>query len=101
MLVKTEAKEVLRSSALSALLVTSFPALFSNGPMSSLCFCLPLMYLKTSLAYTPVSDWQDSGEDHLGTRPFHLCPQGSEVLLDLAQVLFYRVMVLTWRRSRG
>lgn len=32
-----------------------------------------------------IPDWQHKGEDHLGPWPFHLDPQGSEVLLNLAQ----------------
>ena len=46
----------------------------------------------STAAHTPISDWQDRGEDHLGTCPLHLCPRGSEVLLDLAQVLLYLVI---------
>jgi len=48
MAVRTETKKVLTTSALPALLETSFPALFSNGPLSSLCFCLLLTDLKNS-----------------------------------------------------
>ncbi|XP_076217596.1 uncharacterized protein LOC143172258 [Aptenodytes patagonicus] len=36
-------------------------------------------------ARTPIPDLQDRGGDHL-------CPQGSEVLLDLAQAMLYRVI---------
>lgn len=32
------------------------------------------------------------GEFYLGICPLHLCPQGSEVLLDLAQVMLYCVI---------
>lgn len=43
-------------------------------------------------ACTPISDWQDREEDHLGICPFHLHLQASEVLLDLAKALLYHVI---------
>lgn len=53
----------------------------------------PGIVLHDALIYacTPIADWEDR-EDHLGTCPFHLDSQGSEFLLDLAQVLLYHVI---------
>lgn len=42
-------------------------------------------------ACTLISNWQDK-VDQLGFCPLHSCPQGSQVPLDLAQVLPYHVI---------
>lgn len=51
-------------------------------------------------ACTPIPDWQER-EDHLDTHSFHLGPQRSEVLLDLAQVLLYHVTVARMEKKQG
>ncbi|KAK4815963.1 hypothetical protein QYF61_010457 [Mycteria americana] len=40
----------------------------------------------------PAHSSSDRVEDYLGICPFHLCPQDSEVLLDLAWVMLYFVI---------
>lgn len=58
MLVKAEAKKVLTTFAVSALLATSFPALFGNGPVFSLWFCLLFTYLKNPfLSFSSHHSW--------------------------------------------
>lgn len=52
-LVKTEAKKVWRALALSASLVTRFPALFSHGPLFSLYLCLLQKSIKLHNALFP------------------------------------------------
>lgn len=60
------------------------------------------LYDVLTFARTSISHWQDKGEDHLGPCLLRLCHQGSEVLIDLAQVMLScAISTHTEKKSRG
>lgn len=52
-------------------------------------------------ACTPISDWQGREENHLDASTHYLGLQGSEVLLDLAQVLLCNVIGAHMEKKQG
>lgn len=57
-------------------------------------------YDASASAFTPIPDWQ-CREDRLDPCSFHLGPQGSEVLLDLAQFLLNCVIGAHMTKKQG